>query len=90
METFGAPACLAKDEARRKAIKEGRDPGSEGACIPAYRTAGFYLYNIVTSAWLGTGALCIGRYTNLFFLSFFSFSFFSCHQNKMIRFYDYV
>ena len=35
-----------------------------GGCIPVYRTRMLYIYNIVTSAWFDTGALCIGRYAN--------------------------
>ena len=49
----GAPACF--------------EPGAR--CIPSYRTAYTYIYNIVTSAWMAKGSICIGRLVLALFLS---------------------
>ncbi len=56
--TYGGEACLHQDAERRRGLV---DPNAPGGCVPAYRTAYTYVYNIVTRAWFGSGALCIGR-----------------------------
>lgn len=60
---FGSPNC--HDE-------EGKE--FKNRCIPSFKSNLVYIYNIVTSAWMRAGVMCIGRYAQKAEADFLIFS----------------
>jgi hypothetical protein len=64
--TFGVPSCFRGSvpsdgvEASLDGVEEQTLNGGP-ACVPAFRLAFTFVYNIGTSAWFDSGALCMGR-----------------------------